>query len=142
MTSLASLKDGLDKLNLTLGALPKSNTTIHSQKQLYNNATLSTAFTFSDTIDLRESSSNRNFRNLSVYGSTTTDSSNVNVRLAISQDDLTYYTLPPNASMVRHQTGSPQYDYHISLANIQVRYVKVYFDAAASAVHCFYIASD
>tara|TARA_Y100000592_G_scaffold37579_1_gene59452 strand:- start:700 stop:1128 length:429 start_codon:yes stop_codon:yes gene_type:complete len=142
MTSLSSVNDMLSRINLTLASQPKSNTTIHDQKQLLENATLGSAFTFSESIDLRENQSNRNFRNLSVYGSTTTNPNSVNIHLAVSQDDTNFFVLPPIANMVLHQTGGSVFDYHISLSNIQFRYVKVYFSAAAAAVNLYYIASD
>ena len=142
MTSLNSIKNTLDNINLTLSALPKSNTTTHTQGTLFQNQALASSFTFSSTIDLREDQSNRNFRNLTVFGSTSTDSYNISIHLAISQDDTTYFTLPAGASLIRHQTGSSTFDYSISLSNIPVRYVKVYFDRPAANVVTHFIATD
>ena len=142
MTSLNSIKNTLDNINLTLSALPKSNTTTHTQGTLFQDVALASSFTFSSTIDLREDQSNRNFRNLTVFGSTSTDSSNISIHLAISQDDTTYFTLPAGASLIRHQTGSSTFDYSISLSNIPVRYVRVYFDRPAANVVTHFIATD
>lgn len=142
MTSLTKVTDELRRINLTLASQPKSNPTIQSNSTIYDNATLSDAFTFSDAIDLKESGSLRNFRNVTFFGNTTTAPTSVKIHIAISQDNSTYFVLPPNASMVLHQTGGSVYDWHISLTNVGARYVKLYVDRPVASFTAIHSATD
>ena len=135
------IHEELKKLNVNVNNLPQGNTKILEQGNIYTNEDVS-ANTYSNPIDLQKSSSTEQiFRNISIFGSTTSTTGHFRIAIANGKEG-DYVLLPQTSSIIRHDTSSSKYDLTLFIKDMGVRFIKIYNELQLDGLTLNFSATD